>query len=62
MHSLRVLRKTGGIAVVELTTPVGYTSGGCVNAGAALMACCGRDGVEERSKAVEFHALRLLEL
>ena len=23
----------GGIAVVEMTTPVGYTSGGCVNAG-----------------------------
>ena len=26
-------QRFSGIAVVELTTPVGYTSGGCVNAG-----------------------------
>lgn len=34
----------GGIAVVELTTPVGYTSGGCVNAGDGTMgAGCWQD-------------------
>eukprot|EP00438_Fugacium_kawagutii_P006764 Skav201389 [mRNA] locus=scaffold296:71718:84763:+ [translate_table: standard] len=31
-----------GIAVVELTTPVGYTSGGCVNAGASRPAAVSR--------------------